>query len=94
MGEIRFTQSTRKHRIGRAHALHVMQNFVIFFNEEAPQNSVATDDRNVYLGEDLAGRKLEIMSIFLSDGDELVIHVSPMANRYREFYEMAKAGKL
>ena len=71
--EIKFTQSARKHKIGRASALHVIDN-----NEptisETPQGS-----RYWWEGADERGRELEIGAVIGSrDGVLLVIHVMPI----------------
>ncbi len=73
---VRFTQSARKHRVGRGHALHVM-------NTGEPIVSQATDDRaerRTWIGNDDRGLELEIVAVVLAD-ELLVIHVMPTALR-------------
>lgn len=69
---IRFTQGSRKHRIGRASARHVIDT-------AAP--TVETDDVTQavivrWVGNDERGRELEILAIERSDC-RLVVHVMP-----------------
>jgi hypothetical protein len=73
---VRFTQSARKHRIGRAHALHVI-------NSVKPVVTPATDEldeRRSWIGEDDRGVELEIVAVVLPDY-LLVIHVMPTQYR-------------
>jgi len=77
--EIRFTQSARKHRIGKAHALHVMES-------NTPIRDRAEDrsgDRLVWIGEDDRGLKLEIVAIELPEYLS-VIHVMATDLRRRK----------
>ena len=72
----RFTRSARKHRIGRAHALHVIATVT-------PTEVAATDEfdaRRVWLGPDDRGVDLEIVALVLPT-ELLVIHVMPTALR-------------
>ncbi len=73
---VRFTRSARKHRIGRAHALHVIATVT-------PTEVAATDEfdaRRVWLGPDDRGVDLEIVALVLPT-ELLVIHVMPTALR-------------
>jgi hypothetical protein len=75
---VRFTQSTRKHRIGRAHALHVM-------NACEPIVTPATEEhreRRTWIGADDRGVELEIVALVEPDY-LLVIHVMPTQYRRR-----------
>lgn len=74
----RFTQSARRHRIGKAHALHVI-------NTVTPTVIPADDtinERRVYVGPDDRGVDLEIVAIVEPDY-LLVIHVMPANFRRR-----------
>ena len=66
---VRFTQSARKHRIGRTHALYVIN---LYDFQEDPEDPI----RHRWLGSDVNGRELEIIGIDL-DEYLLVIHVMP-----------------
>jgi len=74
--EIRFSQSARKHRIGKQRALFVMANvepIEVFAGEGKPL-------RMVWLGTDDRGLQLEIIGVKTSTGI-LIIHVMPQAFR-------------
>lgn len=76
--DTRFTRSARKHRIGKAHALHVI-------NTTTPEVIPADDtydERRVYLGPDDRGVELEIVAVVQPDY-LLVIHVMPTHYRRR-----------
>jgi hypothetical protein len=75
--EIRFTQSARKHRIGRASARQVLAT-------AEPTVVTTTSGANawLYVGPDERGRELEIIALEVhpADGGQsylLVIHVMP-----------------
>lgn len=73
---VRFTRPARRHRIGRGHALHVI-------NTTEPTPIPATevaDARLVWVGTDDRGIELEIVALDLPD-EWLVIHVMPTALR-------------
>jgi len=72
----RFARSARKHRIGRAHVMHVIETV-------SPSDVAAVgefDARQVWLGPDDRGVELEIVAVVLP-GELLVIHVMPTALR-------------
>jgi hypothetical protein len=71
---VSFTRSSRKHKIGRAHALHVIATVI-------PTEVAATDEfdaRRVCLGPDHRGVDLEIVALMLP-AELLVIHLMPTA---------------
>ena len=74
--EIRFTQSARKHRIGKAHAKFVILNYESML---IPGDSVAADQR-IWIGQDDRGLELEIVAI-VSGESLLIIHVMPTVFR-------------
>lgn len=78
MMEVRFSRSARKHRIGKAHALAVM--------EQGEPTVVPADgqedERWLWVGLDDRGLELEIVAIVLGDL-LLVIHVMPTHYRRR-----------
>ncbi len=70
--QVKFTTSARKHRIGRAHALYVMDTTepkIIPATQE-------TKERQAWIGLDDRGLELEITAVVLPDC-LLVIHVMP-----------------
>lgn len=73
---VRFTQSARKHRVGRASALFIIEN-------NAPAiTSTERGDWYWWEGVDERGRELEIGAVIGErDGALLIIHVMPIAFR-------------
>jgi hypothetical protein len=73
--EVRWSQSSRRHRVGRAHARHVMSTV-------KPTESVTTAGSAalLWIGADDRGAELEIVATVLPDL-YLVIHVMPTALR-------------
>lgn len=73
---VRFARSARKHRIGKAHARHVI--------DTSPYTDVPAaegfDPQRVWVGVDDRGLELEIVAIILAD-ELLVIHVMATALR-------------
>lgn len=67
--KVKFTQSARKHRIGRAHALFVMN---LYEYQTDPDDST----RFIWIGRDSMNRELEVIGLNLSEYF-LVIHVMP-----------------
>ena len=69
--QIKFTQAARKHRIGKAHALFVIENNPFF---------VVTDEvgrvQRVWQGLDDRGVELEVIAVVLKEY-LLVTHVMP-----------------
>ncbi|HEY8111835.1 MAG TPA: hypothetical protein VII16_03080 [Actinomycetes bacterium] len=74
---VRFTRSSRKHRIGTAHALAVMATARPI---RLPAAGALGDDQLVWIGPDDRGLELEIIALELADC-LLVIHVMPTALR-------------
>jgi hypothetical protein len=76
--EVRFAKSARKHRIGKAHALFVLENHdpVTFLPIDGE------DQKLLWIGHDDRGLELEIVALKLV-GFILVIHVMPRTFRRR-----------
>ena len=76
--QIKFTQAARKHRIGKAHALFVIENNPFF---------VVTDEvgrvQRVWQGLDDRGVELEVIAVVLKEY-LLVTHVMPVNFRRRK----------
>ena len=75
--EIRFTQSARRHRIGRSSARHVLAT-----TDPTPVSTSSGADAWLYVGPDERGRELEIIALEVQPTDAaqpylLVIHVMP-----------------
>jgi len=76
--EVRFAKSARKHRIGKAHVLFVMESC-----EPMPVSaSDGEDQKLLWIGQDDLGLELEVIAVKLSDCI-LVIHVMPVSFRRR-----------
>jgi hypothetical protein len=74
-GEIRFAQSARRHRIGRASARHVLAT-----TDPTPVTTTSGAKVWLYIGPDERGRELEIIALEVADAAQpylLVIHVMP-----------------
>ena len=75
--EVGFTQSARKHRIGRASARHVLAS-----TEPTAVTTSSGAEAWLYVGPDERGRELEVIALEVhpADGGQsylLVIHVMP-----------------
>lgn len=73
---VRFATSARKHRIGKAHALHVIDTVE---PDHVPATETA-DERLVWIGTDDRGVELEIVAAIMPD-HLFVIHAMPYAYR-------------
>ena len=62
---IEFTQSSRRHRIGRRRVLDVIEHPLSVHRVPAPPGAEVNDDRLVMLGDDRTGRALEVVAIEL-----------------------------
>ena len=76
-GDIRFSQSARRHRIGRASARHVLAT-----TDPTPVSTSSGANAWLYIGPDERGRELEIIALEVQPADAaqpylLVIHVMP-----------------
>jgi hypothetical protein len=76
---VKFTQSARKHRIGKAHVLAAMD---AAGEPEVIPAEGDLDERLLWIGEDDRGVELEVIGIDLPDY-LLIIHVMPTAYRRR-----------
>ena len=73
--EIRFTQSARKHRIGRASARHVLAT-----TDPTPVTTSSGAQAWLYVGPDERGREMEVIALEVAGAAQpyvLVIHVMP-----------------
>ena len=77
---IKFTQSARRHRIGKAHALFVIEHYSPRIDIGEGQDG---EDQHIWIGEDDRGLELEITAIVLADY-LLVTHVMPTDLRRRK----------
>jgi hypothetical protein len=77
--QVRFSQSARHHRIGKAHALHVINTT----KPKVVPADATTKERRVWEGVDDRGLALEVVAI-VEEGYLLVIHVMPSHFRRRK----------
>ena len=77
MRPVRFTQSARKHHLGRAHVLAAME---LAGEPECVPAEGDLDDRLVWVGPDDRGVVLAVIAVDLPDY-LLVIHAMPLAFR-------------
>ena len=70
--ELRFTQSSRKHRIGKTHAKHVLSTSEPWIHGEEGTTRIIYD----WIGFDERGVEIEITGI-LEEGYIAIIHVMP-----------------
>lgn len=83
---IEFTQSARKHRIGRARVRQVRADPIAEAILPAEQGR---QERLVFVGDDESGRALEVMAV-RTDRGLLVIHAMDLRPKWRTLYEEAK----
>lgn len=80
---VEFTQSARKHKIGRATVLEVLGNPVVVDRIEETESPTV---RLLVLGSDRSGRVLEV--VVVEEGDMLVvIHAMDIRLKFRALYE-------
>ena len=76
---IRFTRSSRKHRVGRVSARHVIDNTTPVLSTDPGTGAQLL----AWVGDDERGRELEIVAVERPDC-RLVIHVMPTHYRRRK----------
>jgi hypothetical protein len=89
--ESRHSRSATKHRISRQRSLHVIERcgFQIVKHDPSTAHS-PVDQRVVFLGDDLEGVALEVMTAERHESEFLVIHAMNMRDRFKGFYEEAR----
>jgi hypothetical protein len=89
-----FARSATKHRISKERIRFVIAHCGLAFEEPAPQASEVPDDRLVFLGDDAAGKELEVMAVEGPQGELIVIHAIELREKYKAQYEEAKQWRL
>lgn len=89
MARIQFTQAARKHRVAAGRARAVLGAPVAIV---PVYRSEDTRVMQLYLGDDDTGRALEVGVIDTDEGDQLVIHVMDLREKFRPYYDTGKAG--
>jgi hypothetical protein len=88
---VRFARAATRHRVSKDSIRHVISHYNVRFEEPPPGGkSGVRSVRLVYLGDDMSGQALEIMTVELPDRDLLVIHAMALRDKYRQRYEEAK----
>lgn len=83
---VEFTQSSRRHKIGRARIRHVIADPVTVVRLEVDDEPRV---RVLFLGDDASGRALEVIAV--DEGDRLVvIHAMDLRSKFRKLYEEGK----
>ena len=72
---LEINQSARKHGVPDEDIEHAVQNALAIDDQD--------DDTRLYLGASRNGELLEVVSIVLEGGEELVIHAMTMRPKYR-----------
>jgi len=83
---VEFTQSSRRHKIGRARVRQVLADPVVVVRIEEPHDPRV---RMLYLGDDVSGRALEVIAVEESDR-LVVIHAMDLRDKFRKLYEEGK----
>ena len=81
--KVEFTQSARKHRVGRKRVLEVLALPIVVITLN---DAHGRDKRLVFLGKDHSGRVLEVMAVEIVGG-LLVIHAMDIRPKWRKVYE-------
>lgn len=74
--QIRFSRSSRKHRIGRAAAIEALQ--------AAGEPRLLDDGKLLWIGSDSRGRELELVGIIAAEDPDLVIIIHVMPTTFRK----------
>ncbi len=87
-----WTAAARKHRVSREQVRHVIEHAGLFFvRPAAPPDR--PDEALLFVGDDGAGARLEVVGVQMT-GDRLrVIHAMPMRRKYRTLITDQYGGK-
>ncbi len=86
--ELRFTKSARKHKIGRARAVYVVEHpFAVVIVARPGAMEIL-----MHLGDDETGRAFEV-GVVQEDDTYVIIHVMDLREKYRIAYEAGKRAQ-
>ena len=86
--ELRFTKSARKHKIGRARAVYIVEHPFVVVAVARP----GAEEILMHLGDDETGRAFEVGVV--QEGDTyVVIHAMGLREKYRVAYETGKRAQ-
>ncbi len=77
IGHVEIYASARKHGITEEDILHAIQHALAAGEQD--------DGKVLYLGPDSAGNLIEVVSVAVDDGSEIVIHAMRMRSKYEPF---------
>jgi hypothetical protein len=83
-----WTAGSRKHRVSRSQARHVVEHAELYFVRPADPPD-RPDEALLFVGDDAHGLKLEVVGVELADGRLRVIHAMPMRPGYEPLYQEA-----
>lgn len=88
---IRFARSATRHRISRERSLYVIERcgFQVVERQRS-ENSVGSDRRVLFLGDDLEGVPLEVLAAENVEEEFTVIHAMNLRAKYLGLYEEAR----
>lgn len=90
---IHWARSATKHRISRDRARHVIEHCGLRFWRKHPRRAPDFDQRDdqiFFFGDDSDGVGLEIIAVWLAEGELLVIHAMRLRDRHLALYEEVK----
>ena len=86
--KLRFTKSARKHRVGRARAVYVVEHPFTVVTVARP----GAVEILMHLGDDETGRAFEV-GVVQEDDTYVIIHVMDLRDKYRTAYEAGKRAQ-
>jgi hypothetical protein len=84
-----WTAGSRKHRVSRGQARHVIEHAGLYFVRPADPPG-RPDEALLFVGDDADGSRLEVVGVELADGRLRVIHAMAMRLAYGPLHEEAR----
>jgi hypothetical protein len=88
-----WTAGARKHRVSREQVRHVVEHAGLFFVRPAAPPE-RPDEGLLFVGDDGAGARIEVVGVEMAGGRLRVIHAMPMRPGYEALYEEAKKWRV